>query len=131
MRPAALILLAIPGPVLADAPVGADVPSLGELGLGMLAVIGLIFALAWVMKRVQSLTPGARTGLKVVSVLPVGTRERIVVVSAGEEQIMVAVAPSGMRTLHVLKEPLPTDEATAPTASFADRLKAAMGERAS
>jgi len=58
------------------------------------------------MKRLQLGARGSDVGLNVVSVLSLGQRERIVVVQAGEEQLLLGVTSPQITTLHVLETPL-------------------------
>ncbi|MDD1792448.1 flagellar biosynthetic protein FliO [Enterovibrio makurazakiensis] len=77
----------------------------------LLAVIGVIFALAWVLKRMQvpSLM-GAKAGLKVVSQLPLGQKERVVVLEVNGEQVLVGVTPQQITLLKTLDTPMAEPE---------------------
>ena len=67
------------------------------------AVIAFIFGFAWLMRRTGrfGVTGGGR-GLRIVSSLSLGMREKIVVVNVGDKNIVVGVAPGQIRTLHVM-----------------------------
>jgi flagellar protein FliO/FliZ len=79
---------------------------LGEVTLALLLVLGAIFALAWVLKRVR--TFGSRVGnaLDVLAQVPLGPKERAVLIKVGATQILLGVAPGRVNTLYVLPEPL-------------------------
>ena len=77
-----------------------------SLGVGLLAVIAIIFGCAWLVRRMSGMTGGNTRAMKVVSVLPMGTRERIALIDVGGTQILVGVTPSAIRTLHVFDEPV-------------------------
>nr|WP_240954110.1 flagellar biosynthetic protein FliO [Solimonas marina] len=69
--------------------------------LGSLAVvIGLILALAWLARRLQTLR-GARGGLlQVTGGVAVGNKERVVIVQIAGEHFLVGVAPGQVSLLH-------------------------------
>ncbi len=90
---------------------------LAEVLLGLLAVLAAIVVAAWVGRRVLRLQPGIDSRLRLVGGLSLGPRERIVLVQAGDTQLLVGVAPGRVQTLHVLDEPL----APAPDAEGAER----------
>ncbi|WP_188008887.1 flagellar biosynthetic protein FliO [Grimontia hollisae] len=101
----------------AAAPDGQDLATtLGALVL----VIGVIFGLAWVLKRMQvpSLM-GAKAGLKVVSQLPLGQKERVVVLDVNGEQVLVGVTPQQITLLKTLNNPIEESE---PAKSFSSQL---------
>ena len=133
-------VLAWPLSALAAEPVtsAAAVPAAGggvgaqltQLVLGLLLVLGLIFALAWVLRRVQQ--GGARQGqvIELISSRALGPRDRLVLVQVGNEQILLGLTPGRITPLHVLKEPLVLPESTQPaTPEFARRLMEALGQQ--
>jgi flagellar protein FliO/FliZ len=103
--------------------------SLAETAFGLLIVIGFIVLLAWLIKRTNQLQTSANGKLKIIAGLPLGTRERIVLVEVGKEQILVGVTAQQIQTLHVLKEPINSDDATAPTSQFATKLKHVLNQQ--
>ena len=80
--------------------------SLWQLTLGMVAVLGLIMGIAWLLKRSGRFQMGAGGGLRVLGGLSMGTRERVVLLQVGETQLLLGVAPGRVQTLHVLEQPL-------------------------
>jgi flagellar protein FliO/FliZ len=79
---------------------------LGEVTLALLLVLGAVFALAWLLKRVRGF--GARLGgaIEVIAQVPLGHKERAVLLKVGATQILLGVAPGRVNTLYVLPEPL-------------------------
>jgi flagellar protein FliO/FliZ len=52
-----------------------------------------------------------------------------VLVEVGKEQILVGVTAQQIQTLHVLKEPINSDDATAATSQFATKLKHVLSQQ--
>ena len=104
----------------------------GELGMvelvkmlfTFLFVIGLMFALAWWVKRWRpELAPG-QTGLRTRAVLSLGGRDRVVVVQAGERQFLLGVSAGRITLLGDYDKLLPDPEVRADSAQrFRDLLK--------
>lgn len=90
--------------------VGAYAPSTPGLGgafAALMLVIALIVGLAWLFKRLPGGGFNQADGLRVVASIPLGSRERAAVVQVGGEQLLVGIGAGGVRTLHILPEPLP------------------------
>ena len=133
-------VLAWPLSALAAEPVtsAAAVPAAGggvgaqltQLVLGLLLVLGLIFALAWLLRRVQRAGPQQGQLIELISSRALGPRDRLVLVQVGSEQILLGLTPGRITPLHVLKEPLVLPESTQPaTPEFARRLMEALGQQ--
>jgi flagellar protein FliO/FliZ len=134
-RPIFVIWLCAAGALAALAPGAAAQDATGSLGvntgllqvtLNLLLVLAAIVLLAWLFRRVQGFGQPAAGSIRVAATLPLGPKERILLLEIGSEQILVGASAAGLRTLHVLAEPVAT---TAPegTASFRDKLHAALG----
>lgn len=131
-----LLLLLAPVTALANqapaAPVpmaGSDLTSqLGQMLLGLLVVIGLIFALAWGLRRVQQLAPKGGQVIKLVATQTLGPRDRLVLVQVGEEQVLLGLTAGRITPLHVMKEPVQVQQTQAATPEFAQRLMDIMGK---
>lgn len=110
------------------APSPAPVASFGTL-VGMagslLLVIGLILLCAWLLKRMGSLQAGRSGVLKLRASLAVGMKERVVLIEAAGETLLLGVSPGGVTCLHRFDAPVPS-EATAPGA-FAQLLHKQLG----
>ena len=102
-----------------------------QMIFGLAVVVGLIVGMAWFMRRMGSLHGMADAQLKVLGGIAVGQRERVVLVQAGETQLLVGVAPGTIRTLHVFEEPIAVNSETKTqlNQSFADKLHAALKKR--
>ncbi|WP_220813395.1 flagellar biosynthetic protein FliO [Pseudomonas paralcaligenes] len=108
---------------------GSDVGGqLMQLVLGLLLVIGLIFALAWVMRRVQQIGPRGSQAIRLVASQALGPRDRLLLVQVGGEQILLGISAGRITPLHVLKEPVQTGESEPATPEFAQRLMELLGK---
>ncbi len=84
----------------------SDVGSLGEVTLALALVLAAIFGAAWLLRRVRGFGKPQGTALDILADLPVGTKERAVLIRVGARQILIGVAPGRVNTLHVLDEPV-------------------------
>lgn len=98
-----------------------------SLGVGLLAVVAVIYGCAWLIRRMSGLTGMNNSAIKVVSVLAIGARERIALVEVGGQQILLGITPSTIRTLQVFDEPV-VDAANPPSSEFARRLQGMIGK---
>ena len=124
-----LAALLLPGLVLAEqaaAPAPMATPGsasqLGQLALGLLLVIGLIFVLAWLVRRVQSIVPRGGRVIRLLATQALGPRDRLLLVQVGKEQILLGLSAGRITPLHVLREPVEVEDEPAP-GEFAQRLK--------
>lgn len=110
-------LLVIPTPALAAPSSQLDLATtLGSL----LLVIGLILFLAWLLKRMRVPVFGQSNGLSVVKQLPVGTKERVMIIQAGEQQYLIGVTSQSIQLLAQLEQPLPQE--AQPSSPFSNQL---------
>jgi flagellar protein FliO/FliZ len=133
------LLLALPLSALGAEPVAqaaAAAPVVGsgvggqltQLVLGLLLVVGLIFVLAWLMRRVQGVGPGNGQVIELIGSRALGARDRLVLVQVGEEQILLGITPGRITPLHVLKTPVSVDASKPATPEFAQRLMELLGK---
>ena len=101
---------------------------LTQLVLGLLLVLGLIFALAWLLRRVQRAGPQQGQLIELISSRALGPRDRLVLVQVGNEQILLGLTPGRITPLHVLKEPVPVAATEAAPPEFAQRLMELLGK---
>lgn len=109
----------------------ATMPELFSAGylaqvLGSLLVVFLcLAAVIYLLKRVNRVGPNSGNPLRVLGSASVGHRERVVLLEAGGEQLLLGVAPGSVRTLHVLPEPIAVNAGNPGHADFAAVLRAA------
>jgi len=114
---------------LTNEPIG--IGSYLQMFFGLFIVVALIFGMAWFMRRMGNMNSGTAGNLKVLGGISVGQRERVVLVQAGETQLLVGVAPGEIRTLHVMDKPIVTQPETNSKmpSSFSEKLHAAIKNR--
>jgi flagellar protein FliO/FliZ len=136
------LALALPFSVMAAEPVAtaasAAAPAvssgvagqLTQLVFGLLLVLGLIFFLAWLLRRVQQAGPaGKGQVIELIGSRALGPRDRLMLVQVGNEQILLGLSPGTITALHVLKEPVQVPGITEKaTPEFAQRLMELMGK---
>lgn len=76
----------------------------------LIFVVAFILFLAWLLKRMRVPSMMNQGGLSIVRQLPVGTRERVVIVQAGEEQFLVGVTSQSVQLISKLETPLNQEE---------------------
>lgn len=72
--------------------------------VALLVVLGAVIVAARLARRVRGLSGGTNSVLEVLGQLPLGTRERAVLIRVGERQLLIGVAPGNVRTLHVFDD---------------------------
>jgi flagellar protein FliO/FliZ len=94
-----------------------------QLLFGLLAVLTLLVASLWLLKRLSAPRGEASHLMRVVAGTAVGARERVVVLEIGATWLVLGVAPGSVTALAELpRAELPSD-AAGPRPDFADRLR--------
>jgi flagellar protein FliO/FliZ len=100
-----------PAAMPVDANTGAE---LLRVVLSLLGVVAMIFAVGWFSRRAQArIRPGGRR-IRCIESMPVGVKERVMLLEVGGTQLLVGASPTGLRTLHVLATPIVDDATTSP-----------------
>jgi flagellar protein FliO/FliZ len=102
-----------------------SVGSLTQLTLSLIAIVFLILAISWALKRLKLAGPRGSGEIAVVDELSIGPRDRIVLIRVGESQVLVGIGASGIVPL----TPLAASIAIKPgahTPVFADRMRELM-----
>lgn len=93
---------------------------LARVTLALLVVLAAVFAAAWFSRRMHGAGGTRSSSLEVIAQLPLGPRERAVLIRVGAHQVLVGVANGSVRALHVLAQAeLPAATGVAPTAPAA------------
>jgi len=110
----------------------AGLSGLAEVTLALALVLGSIFALAWLVRRVRGLEARGAAALDVLGEVRLGTKERAVLIRVGATQLLLGVAPGRVNTLHVLAQPVEALGASgtpaAPRPSFRELLLRSLGK---
>jgi flagellar biosynthetic protein FliO len=137
--PAATATAPAPATVPNTAPV--TMPSASPTGsllqtlLALIVVLGVLAALAWVLKRYGPRAGGGNANVKVVGSLNLGGRERLLVVEVGNQWIVVGASPGRVNGLATMPKQEGVDATAAlvtpgPSAnSFADWLRQTIEKR--
>ena len=80
--------------------------SLIQVTVSLLLVLAAVFAAGWVMRKLRGFGRLHSNAMTVIADLPLGTKERAVLVQVGTQQLLLGVAPGRISTLHVLPEPV-------------------------
>ncbi len=84
--------------------------SLLQLFSGMIVVIISVIVMLWLMKRFSRFSYGGQQTVKILGGISLGTREKIVLIEVGTEQLLVGVAPGRVNLLHQLQEPVKVEK---------------------
>lgn len=114
---------------------GVSAAYLSQLVVGLILVILVILALAYIMRRVNGGVHQLGSHFRVISGISLGSRERMVLVQVGETQLLVGVAPGRVQTLLVLDEPIAAEsgrgnEGLGADSPFARKLQGMLKRRA-
>lgn len=117
----------------AQVTLGEAVPQPGDyfsqILLSLIFILMIIFAAAWLLRRYGRFPGVAEGNLRVLGALSVGPRERILLLQAGKEQIVVGVTTSKISKLHQLSEPVEVEQKPLSNfagGAFSQRLQEAM-----
>lgn len=109
-----------------------DAASLGQFAMGLVVVVGVILLLAWMLRRMNRIQGRIQGHVRILAGLPLGSRERVVLLQVGQEQVLLGVAPGRVSRLLVLEQPLETGVGEAGEKDdFRKRLMAAIQRRRS
>lgn len=106
-----------------------------QVTLSLLLVLAVVFAAAWVVRRLRGFGGAASKAIQIIADTPLGTKERAVLLQVGEQQLLVGVTPGQVSLLHVLPQkvgvlppdPVPSTGAVPPSHDFKAILKRSLG----
>jgi flagellar protein FliO/FliZ len=93
-------------PQAVTSPTAPSAGGLAQVTFALLIVLVAIFAVAWVARRMRGFNNRVGDAINVLADVPLGQKERAVLLKVGSKQILLGVAPGRVNTLHVLEEPL-------------------------
>lgn len=91
--------------------------------VSLLLTLLAIVACAWLLKRMQFGPMGqGQQAMKILAVLPLGSRERLLLVQVGHTQLLLGATAQAIHTLHVFDQPLDLAQPEA-LSPFAEKFK--------
>lgn len=83
--------------------------TLSRIVISLALVILLVLGLGWLFKKLTLRLPGNRQ-IKVICAMPLGQRERILVIEIQGKQRVIGVTPQSINLLFELENPLPEEK---------------------
>ncbi|WP_082889305.1 flagellar biosynthetic protein FliO [Methylovorus sp. MM2] len=83
----------------ADAAMPSPTTSAFKMVFGLIIVLGIMAAIAWIFKRMMPMAQGQSSVAKVIGGVSVGTRERVVVIQIADRWVVVGVAPGSVNAI--------------------------------
>jgi len=74
--------------------------------LVLMFIVALIFGLAWFVKHLGGASLMTGRGMKIVASLPVGVREKVLLIDVAGTQMLIGVAPGRVSQLHLFEDPV-------------------------
>ncbi|QFU23481.1 flagellar biosynthetic protein FliO [Shewanella eurypsychrophilus] len=105
--------------VVATAEKGSAISTMTNMLGGLVIVLAIIFVLAYIVKRLN-LAPSSHSVLKTLAVMPLGQREKIVLLEVDGQQYLLGVTAQQVSVIDKLQSPVSVE-----TESFAERLRQA------
>ncbi|RBA25793.1 flagellar biosynthetic protein FliO [Herminiimonas fonticola] len=104
--------------------------NLMQVTLGLLVVLGLMAAAAWVLRRFNTAKGNNAAQIKIIGGVSVGNRERVMVVEIADQWIVVGVAPGRVNALATMaKQETTIVTDAAPSKNFSSWLAQTIEKR--
>lgn len=87
----------------------ASLPGLGQIVISLALVVAAIVLLAFLYKKLQLKMPGSKH-FKVIATLPIGQKERLLVIEIQGKQRVIGVTPHSVNFLFELENSLPEEK---------------------
>lgn len=98
---------------------GLPIDKILQTGGALVLVLIVIATLAWILRRYNRSGRNGQGELALLGGLALGGRERLMLVRAGQDRVLIGVAPGQIRALHVLSRANDSGETrTEPTGGF-------------
>ena len=107
-----------------------NVSNYTQMILGLLVVVAMIFAIAWLLRKMGRFQNTAGTGMKLLGGISLGQRERALLIQVGETQLLLGVAPGRVQTLHVFDKPVIQESDSNSSGGFVDKLNSVLKQKA-
>jgi flagellar protein FliO/FliZ len=99
--------------------------------MALFGIIVLIFAISWFVKRFGQGGFTQNQHIKIIATMPLGTRERIVLIEAGGQQLLLGITAAAINTLHVFNEPVVLPEREPGASDFSRKLMTILQQKSS
>lgn len=116
-------------PAVPQSAAAASASGFFQVLLGLIVVLGILAAIAWLLKRFNLTRLAGNTPVKIVGGVSVGNRERVVVVEVADQWIVVGVAPGQVNALSTLPRPENVPSPEQPTTQPADNFSAWLKQK--
>lgn len=123
-------------PALSATGKSSTTSQLANLIGGLALILALIYGLSWFVKRFAQGGFMQNSSIKMLSSMPLGTRERLMLVEVGGKQILLGVTAAQINSLHVFDEPVvqspdtKVDKSGVPaTSDFSEKLMAILQQK--
>lgn len=117
----------------AEAPVPA-LPAAGatlaQVAMSLLLVLAMVVAMAWIARRLRVVPQQGAGRIRVVADLPLGPRERVLLIEVGGRQALVGVSSAGVHSIGLLEENLHLPEAAGAASPLAERFRSLLAKGA-
>jgi flagellar protein FliO/FliZ len=116
----------------AAAPAQSPLPGAGaataQVAFSLLMVLVLLGVLAWAGRRLRFGTRRTGGDLHVLADLPLGPRERLLLLQVGDRQALVGVSSAGISSVQLLEQDVALGSQAAPAAagSLAERMRSVL-----
>lgn len=125
-----LLIFALPAAAAEGEAPGLPAASFLQAMLALALIVGLLFAAAWLARKISGGKGFGQGGMQVVGGVALGPRERVVLVEIGDTWLVIGIVPGQIRTLHRLpKGELQPGPGGGPEANFSQWLKAVSERR--
>jgi flagellar protein FliO/FliZ len=99
--------------------------SIVSIFLSLLLVIGVVFMLAFLMRRFN-VTQSGTSNIKVVASMMAGSKERVIVIEVAGEQHLLGITAHNINHLVTLSNPIDNSSASSGNEKFKDKLAMLM-----
>jgi flagellar protein FliO/FliZ len=72
----------------------------------LLLVFACLFGLLFLLRKLNGMPAASRRAIHVMGSVKVGSREKVILIRAGEQHLLVGVAAGSVRTLHAFDGPV-------------------------
>ncbi len=118
---------AVKNAVISAPPLASSGDQLIQVSLSLMAVLAVIYAVAWFIKRNRGIQGITGLPMKTLAVLPMGVKEKIILIEVGGKQILLGMTAHNINNLATFDEPILVLK-DKHTKGFAERLKEIMSQ---